>query len=110
MQYETLESINGMEKFNEKIYEDGITWLFGHHCLECGHLTFAQREVKDLAKYFYELGCHQAEKDCLENKHKKSWRLNEKLWKGVKIKIEYILYVLLALCIITMVWAICSMP
>ena len=57
------ESIDGMEKFNEKIYEDGITWLFGHHCLECGHLTFAQHEVKELAKYFYELGYHQAEKD-----------------------------------------------
>ena len=52
-----------MEKFNEKIYEDGITWLFGHHCLECGHLTFAQYEVKELAKYFYELGYHQTEKD-----------------------------------------------
>ena len=57
------ESIDGMGKFNEKIYEDGITWLFGHHCLECGHLTFAQREVKELAKYFYELGYQQAEKD-----------------------------------------------
>jgi uncharacterized protein (DUF2164 family) len=48
---------------DEKIYEDGITWLFGHHCLECRHLTFAQHEVKELAKYFYELGYHQAEKD-----------------------------------------------
>ena len=56
------ESIDGMGKFNEKIYEDGITWLFGNHCLECGHLTFAQHEVKELAKYFYELS-HQAEKD-----------------------------------------------
>ena len=45
-----------IEKFNEKIYDDGITWLFGHHCLECEHLTFAQHEVKELAKYFYELG------------------------------------------------------
>jgi len=78
------ESIDSMEKFHEKIYEDGITWLFGHHCLECGHLTFAQHEVKDLAKYFYELGYHQTEKDLLENKHKKSWRLDEKLWKGIK--------------------------
>ena len=57
------ESIDSMEKFNEKIYEDGITWLFGHHCLECEHLTFAQHEIKELAKYFYELGYHQAEKD-----------------------------------------------
>lgn len=57
------ESIDGMGKFNEKIYEDGITWLFGHHCLECEHLTFAQHEVKKLAKYFYELSYHQAEKD-----------------------------------------------
>ena len=57
------ESIDGMEKFNEKIYEDGITWLFCHHCLECGHLTFAQHEVKELAKYFYELGHQQAEED-----------------------------------------------
>ena len=29
-------------------------------------------------------GYHQAEKDLLENKHKKSWRLDEKLWKGIK--------------------------
>ena len=56
------DGINDMEKFNEKIYKDGITWLFGHHCLECGYLTFAQHEVKELAKYFYELGYHQAEK------------------------------------------------
>ena len=52
----TEESIDDIEKFNEKIYEDGITWLFGHHCLECEHLTFAQHEVKELAKYFFELG------------------------------------------------------
>ena len=57
------DGINDMEKFNEKIYKDGITWLFGHHCLECGYLTFAQHEVKELAKYFYELGYHQVEKD-----------------------------------------------
>ncbi len=57
------ERINCIKKFNDKIYEDGITWLFGHHCLECGHLTFAQHEVKGLAKYFYELGYQQAEKD-----------------------------------------------
>lgn len=29
-------------------------------------------------------GYHQAEKDLLENKHEKSWRLDEKLWKGIK--------------------------
>lgn len=58
--------IDGMEKFNEKIYEDGITWLFGHHCLECGHLTFAQHEVKKLAKYFYELGYHQAREELID--------------------------------------------
>ena len=70
------ESIDGMGKFNEKIYEDGITWLFGHHCLECGHLTFAQHEVKELAKYFYELGYHQAEKD------------NELTWEDISDIIE----------------------
>lgn len=45
-----------MEEFNDRIYKNGITWLFGHHCLECGHLTFAQHELKELAKYFYEAG------------------------------------------------------
>lgn len=29
-------------------------------------------------------GYHQAEKDLLANKHEKSWRLDEKLWKGIK--------------------------
>ena len=27
---------------------------------------------------------HQTEKDLLENKHETSWRLDEKLWKGIK--------------------------
>ena len=29
-------------------------------------------------------GYNQAEKDLLKNKHEKSWRLDEKLWKGIK--------------------------
>ena len=29
-------------------------------------------------------GYHQAEKDLLENGHETSWRLDEKLWKGIK--------------------------
>ena len=29
-------------------------------------------------------GYHQAEKDLLANKHEKSWRLDEKLWKRIK--------------------------
>ena len=32
----------------------------------------------------YIAGYYQAEKDLLENKHEKSWRLDEKLWKGIK--------------------------
>ena len=32
----------------------------------------------------FEKGYHQAEKDLLENKHETSWRLDEKLWKGIK--------------------------
>lgn len=32
----------------------------------------------------YNDGYHQAEKDLLENKHEKSWRLDEKLWKSIK--------------------------
>ena len=32
----------------------------------------------------YEDGKHQAEKDLLENKHDKSWRLDKKLWKDIK--------------------------
>jgi hypothetical protein len=56
LQKKTEENIDNVGKFNEKIYEDGITWLFGHHCLECEHLTFSQHEIKELAKYFFELG------------------------------------------------------
>ena len=29
-------------------------------------------------------GYHQAEKDLLENKHETSWRLDKKLWSGIK--------------------------
>lgn len=36
------------------------------------------------AYYGFIEGYHQAEKDLLENKHEKSWRLDEKLWKGIK--------------------------
>lgn len=32
----------------------------------------------------YIKGYNQAEKDLLENKHEKSWRLDEKLWEGIK--------------------------
>lgn len=37
-----------------------------------------------MEKPAYIAGYHQAEKDLLENKHEKSWRLDEKLWKGIK--------------------------
>ena len=36
------------------------------------------------SKEAFLLGYCQAEKDLLENKHEKSWRLDEKLWKGIK--------------------------
>ena len=32
----------------------------------------------------FKIGYNQAEKDLLENKHETSWRLDEKLWKGIK--------------------------
>lgn len=35
-------------------------------------------------RYAYICGYIQAEKDLLANKHEKSWRLDEKLWKGIK--------------------------
>ena len=35
-------------------------------------------------KYAFIDGYEQAEKDLLANKHEKSWRLDEKLWKGIK--------------------------
>jgi len=38
----------------------------------------------DLARNSIINGYQQAEKDLLENKHEKSWRLDEKLWKGIK--------------------------
>ena len=36
------------------------------------------------AREYYKQGYRQAEKDLLENEHEQSWRLNEKLWKGIK--------------------------
>jgi predicted nucleic acid-binding Zn-ribbon protein len=41
----------------------------GRDCIKCGN---------------YIKGYQQAEKDLLENKHEKSWRLDEKLWKDIK--------------------------
>ena len=39
---------------------------------------------EDAVEGQYEKGYEQAEKDLLANKHEKSWRLDEKLWKGIK--------------------------
>ena len=36
------------------------------------------------AREYYKQGYKQAEKDLLENEHEQSWRLDEKLWKGIK--------------------------
>lgn len=41
----------------------------GRDCIKCSN---------------YIEGYHQAEKDLLANKHEKSWRLDGKLWKGIK--------------------------
>ena len=41
-------------------------------------------DIEELCRFFYIKGYHQAEKDLLENKHEKSWRLDEKLWKDIK--------------------------
>ena len=40
--------------------------------------------ITRLRKKDYCDGYHQAEKDLLENKHEISWRLDEKLWKGIE--------------------------
>lgn len=39
--------------------------------------------LDEIEEAYYE-GYQQAEKDLLENKHEKSWRLDEKLWKDIK--------------------------
>ena len=41
-------------------------------------------DIEELCRFYYIKGYNQAEKDYLENKHEKSWRLDEKLWKGIK--------------------------
>lgn len=41
-------------------------------------------EVQKAKQAYFIKGYHQAEKDLLTNKHEKSWRLDEKLWKGIK--------------------------
>ena len=50
-----------------------------------GNNPYITYNTKQLAKQegFVE-GYHQAERDLLENKHETSWRLDEKLWKGIK--------------------------
>ncbi len=52
----------------------------GMEC-ECASVFNEAQKIKQT--YFIE-GYHQAEKDLLENKHEKSWRLDEKLWKDIK--------------------------
>ena len=48
--------------------------------LEC----FQDGRVRNCSsKEAFLLGYHQAEKD-MKNKHEKSWRLDEQLWKGIK--------------------------
>ena len=47
---------------------------------ENGTLGLDYNQIYDAVKHGY----HQAEKDLLANKHEKSWRLNEKIWKGIK--------------------------
>jgi len=41
-------------------------------------------DIEQLCRFFYIKGYKQAEKDLLENKHEKSWRLDEKLWRDIK--------------------------
>ena len=53
----------------------------------CGFITRGlQDKCAQLSDYTdgYERGYEQAKKDLLENKHETSWRLDEKLWKGIK--------------------------
>ena len=52
-----------MNKFTDKIYEESITWLLGHHCLECKRLTLSQEELREVAIYFYNLGEEDAKDD-----------------------------------------------
>ena len=39
--------------------------------------------LNEIDEAYFE-GYLQAEKDLMENKHEKSWRLDEKLWSGIK--------------------------
>lgn len=41
-------------------------------------------DLNNLPRIGYLAGYHQAEKDLLENKHETSWRLDKKLWSGIK--------------------------
>ena len=51
---------------------------------EWSDLGFCNNEQSNAFKLGYLKGYHQAEKDLLENKHETSWRLDKKLWKGIK--------------------------
>lgn len=47
------------------------------------HYWDAEPDRNAKAREYYKQGYKQAEKDLLESKHEKSWRLDEKLWKGI---------------------------
>jgi hypothetical protein len=58
-----------IEKYPVEMYEE-----IGWRCVDKN--TYKRQ-------YFIE-GYHQAEKNLLKNKHETSWRLDEKLWSGIK--------------------------
>ena len=43
-----------------------------------------EQDCNQFKRAAYIEGYHQAEKDLLENEHERSWRLDEKLWEGIK--------------------------
>ena len=61
-----------LEKYPKKIEWVGNQW------------DGAPFDVNCKSRVAYKQGYEQAEKDLLENKHEKSWRLDEKLWKDIK--------------------------
>ena len=66
-----------MSKAEERALEK-FPILFGER------MGYDKTNLQQERRNAFEKGYHQAEKDLLANKHEKSWRLDEKLWKRIK--------------------------
>ena len=70
-----IKEVSGVKEMS-RAKEEALK-VFPPQSIAANHDTIDRRDA-------FEYGYLKAEKDLLENKHETSWRLDEKLWKGIK--------------------------